>query len=148
MQTYSEFRPTAFDSRGLGLSDQQNWLLAPCGVNRDSDALTRSNFRCCLAALGGESETVEIHRFGHWGAGWFEVILIDPVDAARVKVAEGIEASLADYPVLDEQDFGEEETQEANEVWARCYRAKERIAYIRRYRSQFDFSDFADLHQD
>lgn len=145
MQTYSEFRPTGFDCRGLGLPDQQHWLVAPCGTNRDADALTRSNFRCCLKALGGESETVQVHRFGHWGPGWFEIILIDPANSEAVKAAEEMENSLADYPVLDESDYSQEETEEANEVWQNCYQEKERIDYIGKHRSQFDFRDFADL---
>jgi hypothetical protein len=32
--------------------------------SRDSDTLTESNWICALELLGGESETVEIHRFG------------------------------------------------------------------------------------
>lgn len=145
MKTYAEFRPTQFDSRGLGLPEQQDWLVAPCGTNRDAGALTRSNFKCQLKALGGESETVEVHRFGHWGPGWFEIVLIDPKDAERVKIAESIESALEDYPVLDDMDFSQEEHDEANEVWKNCYRPKERIAYIRKHRSQFDFSDLQDM---
>lgn len=145
MKRYSEFRPTAFDCRGLGLSNQQDWLVAPCGVNRDSDALTRSNFRACLKALGGQSESVEVHRFSHWGPGWFELILIDPANTEAVKTGEEIESALANYPVLDEEDFSQEENSEADEVWRNCYREKDRIAYIRKHRSQFEFRDFQDL---
>lgn len=145
MKPYSEFRPTSFDCRGLALPDQQNWLVAPCGTNRDADALTRSNFNSFLKALGGESATVQVHRFGHWGPGWFEIILIDPADVARVKLAEEIEAALQDYPIVSEEDFSREETEEANEVWRNCYRESERIKYIREHRSQFEFCGFADL---
>lgn len=145
MKPYSEFRPTQFDCRGLALPEQQHWLVAPCGTNRDADALTRSNFNSLLKALGGESATVQVHRFGHWGPGWFEIILIDPADAERVKLAEEIEAALQDYPIVSEEDFSREETEEANEVWRNCYRESERVKYIREHRSQFEFHGFADL---
>src|SRR5262245_4928699 len=78
LQKYADYRPTGFDRRGLNLPDQQQWLLAPCSRNRDSSLLEQSNFDVCLKALGGESETVEVHRFGHWGCGWFELILVAP----------------------------------------------------------------------
>ena len=28
-----------------------------------------------LRRLGGESTTVQVHRFNHWACGWFEIIL-------------------------------------------------------------------------
>lgn len=109
MRTYAQFRPTGFDASGLALPDRQDWLVAPVSQTRDSEALDQSNFATALSRLGGESETIEVHRFGHWGPGWFEIILIDPSDTARVEVAESIESSLEDYPVLDEMDLSNRE---------------------------------------
>jgi hypothetical protein len=145
MKTYSQFRPTGFDSTGLGLPERQSWLVLPCGRNRDSDCLTESNFHTALALLGGESESVEVHRFGHWANGWFEIIIVDPTDAARVSTAQEIESSLDDYPILDENDFSEREETAANETWEHCYSVSQRIEYIRANRSQFEFRGFADL---
>jgi hypothetical protein len=85
MQTYSQYRPTGFDSRGLGLPDRQDWLVLPVIQTRDSGPLEQSNFASALKAVGGESETVEVHRFGHWGPGWFEIIIVAPgSEAARI----------------------------------------------------------------
>lgn len=145
MQKYSQFRPTGFDCRGLGLPDNQDWLVGPVSQNRDSDALSRSNFECFVKAMGGESDDVQVHRFGHWGPGWFEIVLINPNKPELVKLAEDMEASLSDYPVLNEEDFSQKENEEADEVWRDCYRERERIEYIRKHRSQFDFRDFQDL---
>lgn len=145
MQPYKVFRPTQFDQAGLNLPEQQDWLVLGVSRTRDSGPLEQSNFAAALETLGGESETVEVHSFNHWGPGWFEIILIDPRDAERVKRCEELEASLEDYPVLDEEDYSEREMEEANEVWKNCYRLKERIEYIRKHRSQFEFSGFADL---
>lgn len=143
MQTYKTFRPTGFDQAGLNLDDRQDWLVS-VGQNRDSDALQRSNFRVILKDLGGEGDNVEVHRFGHWACGWFEVILVRP-GTPEAKNAEAWEAALSDYPVASEDDFSDEEYEEANLTWRNCYRPAERIEYIRDHRSQFEFRSFADM---
>ena len=126
------------------------------GQNRDSDALTRSNFRSALKAIGGENcsyqnegqdnevSNVIVVRENHWACGWIEWIGIHKDAASIIALAEEIESRLEDYPVVDEEDWSELETEEANKVWANCYNASERIAYIRKYRSQFEFHDFSD----
>jgi hypothetical protein len=131
MQEYKEFRPTSFDPKGLALEDQQNWLVLPCSQNRDSDVLAKSNFEVALLELGGEGEHVEVHRFGHWGPGWFEIIIVDPASEKHVKIAEEIENSLADYPVLDESHFSESEW-EAKIAWWENMSHSERLYYCRK----------------
>ena len=106
MTTYSQFRPTAFDPEGLGLPDRQDWLVLPVIQTRDSGPLEVSNFRVALQQLDGESNTVEVHHFNHWGPGWFEIILAHPSREADVTA---IEESLEEYPVLDDVDCGREE---------------------------------------
>ena len=110
MQTYSQFQPTGFDHKGAFLPDQQDWLVVPVSQTRDSGPLAQSNFAIALEMLGGKSETVEVHRFGHWGPGWFEIILVNPDDKERVKIANEIEASLENYPVLSDEDYSRRET--------------------------------------
>lgn len=143
MQRYKDFRPTGFDPKGLALDDRQDWLVF-LGRNRDSDILTESNFDAALKALGGEGDDVEIHRFGHWACGWFEVILIRP-DSDAASLAVDMEVALDGYPVLDESDFSQRETEEADRIWSDCYSTAERIKYIARYRSQFEFRSMADM---
>lgn len=115
------------------------------GQTRDSDALTRSNFRSMLVALGGESETVIVVRESRWSCGWVEWIAIHETDATALETANEIAGRLKDYPVVDEEDFYELESEKAEQVWAECYDAEERLNYIRSHRSQFDFRDFGDL---
>jgi hypothetical protein len=111
MIPYREWAPTAMDPRGLagdriGRSD---WLVGPVSITRDSEALSLSNWRVALRSLESvdpDGEDHEVHRFGHWGPGWFEVILIRPGTGAH-REAWGIECSLADYPVLSDDDFSE-----------------------------------------
>ena len=133
MRKYSEHQPTGFDRKGAFLDDQQDWLVLPIGQTRDSDCLERSNFTIALEMLGDESETVEVHRFGHWGPGWYEIIIIDPKDKDKVKIAEDIETSLADYPVLNEEHFSDLEWTEASDYWERMD-LSERICYCDRHK--------------
>ncbi len=86
---YSEFQPTGFDAKGLGLPERQDWVLAPVVQNRDSGCLAKSNFAVVLEDLGGESDTVEVHRFGHWGPGWYEIILCHPSLNEEIESWEG-----------------------------------------------------------
>lgn len=144
LSTYSEHRPTQFDSPGLGLNKQQDWLVAPVSQTRDSGALDRSNFDATLRCLGGESDTVEVHRFGHWGPGWYEIILIDPKDEARVKEAQEIEDALSDYPIVDESLFSEYEHEECAETWER-FSVEDRIAHFRRH--SYSATSLVDLLQ-
>lgn len=112
--------------------------------SRDSDVLTESNWKTALKVLGGESETVEIFRFGHWACGWWEALCVvenTPSHKHAITLHKRIEA----YPILDENDFSERETEEANRVWKDCYDAKDRIKYIREHDNQFEFQSFSDL---
>ena len=123
MQRYSEWRPTSFDSRGLGLDDRQSWFVAPVIQTRDSDVLEESNFRICLELLGGSSDTVEIHRFGHWANGWFEIILAAPNHESTLTE---IENTLTKYPILSEDDYSMAEFNRAELSWAHM-RLRDRI---------------------
>jgi hypothetical protein len=121
-----------------------NWYVF-LGQHRDSDCLTRSNFRTALERLGGESDTVQVIRESHWAVGWVEWIGIEASDDLAVKLASEMEDDLERYPVLSEDDFSELENEEANEVWRNCYDSSERIKYVREHSNQFEFHDFADL---
>ena len=118
--TYAGFRPTSFD-RHIELEDREFWCVMPVSQNRDSDCLTQSNFATFLEGLGGESETVEVHRFGHWGPGWFEIILVNPANRKAMDAAYDMARALENYPVLDDEDLSRrehEEAEEARDNWA------------------------------
>ena len=122
MMRYGDWQPTGFDPKGLGLSDQQDWLVGPVGQNRDSGCLEQSNFQSMVKALeevDESGEDFEIHRFGHWANGWFEIILIRP-ETKAAECAEEIENALENYPVLDDSDFSEREWEEKSEYWQLC----------------------------
>ncbi len=116
-----------------------------CCQSRDSDDLEQSNFATMLALLGGESETVIVIRESHWAVGWVEWIAIHATDETALQAADEARERLAGYPVLDENDWSERETETANTIWHDCYSVKDRIDYVRKHRSQFEFHDYADI---
>ena len=116
---------------------------AGVGRSRDSDCLERANFDAMLSLLEGKE--YEIVCESHWAVGWVEWIAIHQDATEALKIADKAIAELEDYPVLDDELFSEYETNEANEVWANCYDWRQRCEYIRKHRSQFDFSDLADM---
>lgn len=116
MLRYNEYRPTQFDTAGAFLGDRGNWLVVPVIQTRDSGPLELSNFTAALKMLGGEGDNVEVHRFGHWGPGWFEIIIVRP-ETAEAETAADIERSLEDYPLLDDSDFSEREFQDYQDSW-------------------------------
>ena len=152
MRTFAKrHAPSAFDGPSNYVSwDREaenaiaDWLVLPCGRNRDSDCGTESNWHVALKMLGGESDNVQIHRFGHWACGWYELIVVRPGSPAETTARE-IEESLDGYPILDDDDFSEREREAADQTWRDCFNAKERLEYVREHRSQFEFHGFADM---
>ncbi len=109
MQRYSKFRPTSFDRSGLGCRDEQEWFVAPCSRNRDSGTLTESNWQVQLReleAIDPDGNDHQVHSFGHWACGWFELVLVRP-DSKCFELAEGLEGALSDYPILCEMHWSE-----------------------------------------
>jgi hypothetical protein len=119
------------------------WLVAPVGLNRDSKALERSNWAVVTADIHSvpcSHADTEIHRFGHWACGWFEIMLIRPGTPAA-DCAEAWENALSDYPVASDEHYSELESREVYECWSRmslkdrvyeCQRARVSVFAARR----------------
>lgn len=138
--------PSSWDSLSNYVGETPSkGLLVLLTRNRDSDLLTESNWTVALERLGGESETVEIHRFGHWACGWWEALSVKTGSEAE-KEAKEIEKELEDYPVLSDDHFSTLEAEEASRVWEACYSVNERIDFLREG-DGFEFSGVADLLQ-
>ena len=84
--------------------------------HRDSGLVEESNFQSALKALNGKSDTVKIIRAKHWAVGWIEVILIHESDKEAIEKGIEIEKSLENYPILDEDDFYERESEKRDEI--------------------------------
>lgn len=136
MQTYGKYSPTQFDHSGAFLPDQADWLVMPCGRNRDSQPLDESNFDNALELLGGESDDVEVHRFGHWGCGWFELIIVRPGTPAA-DIAHDIETRLENYPLLNEEDVSQREWDAYLESWD-AYACRD---FVEELGKEFGFDD-------
>jgi hypothetical protein len=122
MIPYQDFQPTGMDPKGLGLPEKQNWLVVGIATNRDADTLTQSNWEVLCRELekaeagkSGESDW-DIHRFGHWGPGWFQLVLVRP-ETPVAKVAKELEDCLSEYPVLDDNHYSDLESQEIEYRW-------------------------------
>ena len=151
MKTLSEF----FKSNSAYWGQKGNWLVVMT-TNRDADCLTRSNFRSMVQLLGGKAtdgakgsceinSNLAIEEATHWACGWVQYLVLNPAAGELVQTAKENLQRLENYPVLDEEDFSNLEMEEANEIWANCYRPSERLEYIRKHKSQFEFRGLADL---
>lgn len=116
MSTAGSYKVSCWDPPGLP-NVPGDWYVFPLVKTRDSKILCISNFEVSLKYLGGESKTVQVHRFGHWGPGWFEVIIIHPKDLNNLDIAVELVVSLLDYPVLCESDYCEELSGLAERLW-------------------------------
>lgn len=112
---YANYTPSGYDPQGAFLPDRQDWIVAPISRTRDTaDALTIANWKAQLTLLGGESETVELHRFGHWACGWFEIVLVHP---SRSDDIDDLVGGLNADGVLDEKLLWEVEDAQESEAW-------------------------------
>jgi hypothetical protein len=93
--------------RGWFGEEQFGWYVVPVSRGRDSDALSRSNFRVALDLLGGESGDVKIVRSSHWACGWVDQLLVRGDE--KLAIAQDIADSLKEYPLLNEEDYSESE---------------------------------------
>ncbi|MHC4310848.1 MAG: hypothetical protein ACYSW3_00070 [Planctomycetota bacterium] len=160
MQRYREFQPTGFDPKGAFLGDdQQDWFVVPVSRTRDTGAFSDSNFESALAMLGGEEPgLVEVHNFGHWGPGWFEIIIVAPyydreeirsgawIETIEAQVAHEIESALADYPCLDEMDLSDREVEAQDEAWESWARSDYERALVNLYHFDEEVPPHVALH--
>ena len=94
--------------------------------NRDSNALTRSNFETiskemkCINwdndSMNSAPNVINI-RQGHWACGWLELLLVKNNTKAYKKALE-IEKQLDEYPVFDESHWSQLEWDEMADYWA------------------------------
>ena len=84
--------------------DHGGWYIV-ASQHRDSDSLTRSNFRVLAARLADTTAMTE--ESSHWAVGWVERLIVAPSDRAALRVALTAHRAMDDYPVLDESDWSE-----------------------------------------
>jgi hypothetical protein len=106
----------------------KTWGFSPFSVNRDSDALERSNYRRISEDLMAEfPREFRDERMNHWAVGWIDHLLVHVVDrqghvTAAFRKAMEIQDKLDDYPVYDENDFSAIEYEESLQSLAHSWR--------------------------
>jgi hypothetical protein len=128
-------------------AEWHDYYSAGAGQSRDSDCLEQSNFAVMLSELGGESDTVTVVRESHWAVGWVEWIAIHESDTAALAVADAACERLANYPILDEEDWSEREWNAACEVWEQSS-LRDRVEYCGRAGISIFAARRAELPQD
>jgi len=106
--------------------------------NRDSSILENTNYELILAQLEGEAEKypdiekpVYDFRASHWGCGWIEYIIVNK-DAPQsiLDLAEETLSALADYPVVSDDMYSENQYTAIYEYWQECG-LRERIEWCK-----------------
>lgn len=141
---HRRFESFGWDARP---EDDSDWCIVYTH-NRDSDALDRSNARIIARELepfctGEDDADCRAEHHGHWACGWVDGFAIRVRRNGSLTPAflaySGMVTALADYPVLDDEDFSREEEEEAQAVWSSCFRSdRKRLEYIQRHWSQFE----------
>lgn len=147
LQKFKDFQPTQFDMKGMGSEGQEDWVVLPTTITRDSDVLSESNFETAKKLLDYAGVDYEVHRFGHWGPGWFEIIVVEPTEKGLTQAGE-IACALENYPVLDSQDFGEREHEAQDENWENWGRDDALRHLTKLFGLEPDTHDFLDEHED
>lgn len=111
-------------------------------THRDSDLLDESNEHAIEEALSEFPETDVWHEsHSHWAVGHTNALVIRCIDAEGMpteafKVLHELAMSLADYPVLDEDDFSDRQCETADKAWddygVKDFRGELRRAFPRR----------------
>ena len=147
LQTFKDFRPTQFDMRGMGSEGQEDWRVLPTSITRDSDVLSESNFETAQKILDDAEVEYEVHRFGHWGPGWFEIIVVEPTEKGLTQAGQ-IASSLESYPILDESDLSERETEASLENWENWGRSETLDRIVSSFGLEEDTRDFLEEHDE
>lgn len=106
-------------------------------INRDSDALGRSNWAVGgtllreAAEAAGAPESVYDWRASHWAVGWVDYLMVkrDAPESVLEAAAEILD-SLSDYPALSDDHWSDLEWTEASDYWA-SLSVRERASLIR-----------------
>lgn len=107
-------RPDFGYSGGLPIGKTWGFTFAK---HRDSGLLEQSNYEVIKKDLEERfSEDVQSEHFGHWAVGWIDELAVRMLDKKGKITAAGMAAlewqeKLADYPVADEEDYSERQTE-------------------------------------
>lgn len=102
----------------FGDLDLTVWGFSPFGVHRDSDALSRSNWRVISEDLCWRfPESTEVMHTSHWACGWYDHLMLLTTDTEALEAALEWVERLESYPVADELDWSDLESADEQEAW-------------------------------
>lgn len=94
--------------------------------NRDSGLLDQSNWDVAVKRLNAiedktENPDASVYTWvaNHWACGWVEYLMVSkdaPIDI--IAIAENICSEIEAYPVLDENDYSNRQSDAVSEYWA------------------------------
>lgn len=126
--TYEEFceharkRPDSFAYYGE-LDMFGTWGFAPFGTHRDANLLEESNWETISEDLCARfPDSFEVVHTSHWLVGWYDHLAVRLSDHAAVDACIAWAEKLENYPVADEDDWSQRESEQAQEAydnWAR-----------------------------
>ena len=131
VQTVAEWAPSHFDRRVgsfSGMAYRRDWIVVPVIQTRDSGLLDRCNFIAVTKFLEAEKAEFETHRFGHWGPGWYEILIVSPEHKIR---AQEVSEAFVNYPIFNDDLYSEMQWEATQECWA-ALSIRDRIELIKR----------------
>jgi hypothetical protein len=149
MMDYEKFktgsleRPDSFaDFSDLPMFQPGGWGFAGISLTRDSDPLARSNYRAACKKFFKLDEIEDIEKIdepedspfkvygaSHWACGWVDHIIVNHADEDALRLAFSVHEDLEQYPVLDEEDFSEEEERDQHLTLTNCFDCNEDEAW-------------------
>ena len=141
MSSLETWKPT---DNYIGSTEIEGYLVAPVSQSRDADILDESNFSIVwktLEKLSTDKYPVDIHHFGDWMCGWFDLILIHPKNQLAISAAENFKSGMEDYPILDEHDYTERE----HELFGAAYEDYGKSELRESIENEIDIEDYPDF---
>jgi len=149
----------------LGVNPTDYYVVS--ATHRDADSLQRENWYSIAAALcdyrgidckdhdnpsdllptvpddnSDDRIMICISRASHWAVGWVETMLVHKSADKALMLCDSIHASLADYPIVDDDRLSEIESNDEQETWDNCQIGDDFVGAIQdRFGIEFDDPD-------
>ena len=102
------------DSYYIGKRYDEYYILV--SHSRDSKILEESNYQSIKSFCEKNSINFIEIRSNHWAVGWIESIGVREDDYDSIEKCEEILEKLEEYPIFDEEDFSQRESEEASRI--------------------------------
>lgn len=149
MKTYATWTPTPMDHSMGTFAEEHDWIVGPISITRDTPAwsVDASNWRVVLAQLENlDPETWCTKTHGHWGPGWYQIILAQPGTEAHQVLAEA-KVTLSDNVLLDDDEYFHTRRIHKTEQWENAS-YEDRVEWLEKARMSTLHANMDTLPQD